>query len=59
MTFTGGRTFEYVAETQHIVMHGGMYFLTFDPATGKVQKYNGNTDPILGVCINPRLTNLF
>ncbi len=31
----------------------------FDPATGKVQKYNGNTDPILGVCINPRLTNLF
>ena len=31
----------------------------FDPATGKVEKYNGNTDPILGVCINPRLTTLF
>ena len=35
MTFTGGRTFEYVPETKNIVMHGGMYYLTFDAATGK------------------------
>ena len=35
MTFTGGRTFEYDAEAKHVVMHGGMYYLTFDPATGK------------------------
>lgn len=31
----------------------------FDPATGKVFKYNDNKDKILGVCINPRKTNLF
>ncbi|MBO7610227.1 MAG: PKD domain-containing protein [Muribaculaceae bacterium] len=31
----------------------------FNPATGKVEKYNDNNDKILGVCINPRLTNLF
>lgn len=31
----------------------------FDPATGKVYKYNDNKDKILGVCINPRKTNLF
>ncbi len=31
----------------------------FNPETGTVQNYNGNTDKILGVCINPRKTNLF
>lgn len=31
----------------------------FDPATGKVLKFNDNKDKILGVCINPRKTNLF
>ena len=31
----------------------------YDPATKKVYKYQNNTDKILGVCINPRLTNLF
>ncbi len=35
MVFTGGRTFEYDAETKHITMHGGMYYLTFDPTAGK------------------------
>jgi len=31
----------------------------FDPNTGKIVKYNDNKDKILGVCINPRKTNLF
>lgn len=35
----------------------GLYY--FDPSTSKVVNYNGNTDKILGVTINPRLTNLF
>ena len=34
MTFTGGRTFEYDAATQTILMHK-MYYLTYDAATGK------------------------
>ncbi|MBR2834824.1 MAG: metallophosphoesterase [Coriobacteriales bacterium] len=33
MTFSGGRTFEYDAETKTILMHK-MYYLTFDPETG-------------------------
>ena len=35
----------------------GLYY--FNPADGKVYNFNGNKDRILGVCINPRLTNLF
>ena len=35
----------------------GLYY--FDPDDGKVYNFNGNKDKILGVCINPRLTNLF
>lgn len=31
----------------------------FNPTTGKIEKFNDNTDKILGVCINPRLTYLF
>lgn len=31
----------------------------YDPSTKKVQRYNDNDEKILGVCINPRLTNLF
>lgn len=31
----------------------------YDPETKKVYDFNGNTDKILGVCINPRLTQLF
>lgn len=31
----------------------------FDPTTGKIEKFYDNTDKILGVCINPRLTHLF
>ena len=31
----------------------------FDPDTKKIVNFNGNKDKILGVCINPRLTNLF
>jgi hypothetical protein len=34
MVFTGGRTFEYDAETGHILMHK-MYYLTYDAATGR------------------------
>lgn len=35
----------------------GLYY--YDPETQNVYNFNGNTDKILGVCINPRLTNLF
>ncbi|MBR5101557.1 MAG: hypothetical protein IK092_00350, partial [Muribaculaceae bacterium] len=35
----------------------GLYY--FDPDTKKVTNFNGNKDKILGVTINPRLTNLF
>ncbi len=35
----------------------GLYY--YDPSTQKVAKYCDNTDAILGVTINPRLTNLF
>jgi len=35
----------------------GLYY--FNPDDGKVYNFNGNKDKILGVCINPRLTNLF
>ncbi|MBR5727925.1 MAG: PKD domain-containing protein [Muribaculaceae bacterium] len=35
----------------------GLYY--YDPNDGKVYNFNGNKDKILGVCINPRLTNLF
>lgn len=31
----------------------------FNPATGTIEKFNDNNDKILGVCINPRLTQLF
>lgn len=31
----------------------------YNPATGQMTNFCGNTDKILGVCINPRLTNLF
>lgn len=35
----------------------GLYY--FDPSTGTVNRFNDNSDKILGVCINPRLTSLF
>ena len=35
----------------------GLYY--FNPEDGKVYNFNGNKDKILGVCINPRLTQLF
>ncbi len=35
----------------------GLYY--FNPDDGKVYNFNDNKDKILGVCINPRLTNLF
>jgi len=35
----------------------GLYY--FDPETKKVYNAYDNTDKILGVCVNPRLTNLF
>ena len=35
----------------------GLYY--YNPNDGKVYNFNGNKDKILGVCINPRLTNLF
>jgi len=35
----------------------GLYY--FNPDDGKVYNVNDNKDKILGVCINPRLTNLF
>ncbi|MBO4871293.1 MAG: PKD domain-containing protein [Muribaculaceae bacterium] len=31
----------------------------FNPTTGKIERFHDNSDKILGVCINPRLTNLF
>ena len=31
----------------------------FNPTTGKIERFNDNSDKILGVCINPRLTHLF
>ena len=35
----------------------GLYY--FDYNTKKMVNYNGNKDRILGICINPRKTNLF
>ena len=35
----------------------GLYY--FDPNTKTVTNYNDNKEKILGVTINPRLTNLF
>jgi PKD repeat protein len=35
----------------------GLYY--FNPATGTVTNYNGSNEKVLGVCVNPRLTNLF
>lgn len=32
MTYSGGRGFDYDAETQTIALHGGKYYLTFDGA---------------------------
>ena len=31
----------------------------YDPTDKKVHDFNGNRDRILGLCVNPRLTNLF
>ena len=31
----------------------------YDPSNKKISNFNDNKDKILGVCINPRLTNLF
>ncbi len=31
----------------------------YNPTTGKIERFHENSDKILGVCINPRLTNLF
>ena len=30
MTYSGGRGFDYDAETQTIALHGGKYYMTFD-----------------------------
>lgn len=54
---TGYVFFGFRAATSEKTYTTGLSY--FDPKTGKVNNYNGNKDKILGVCINPRLTNLF
>ena len=49
--------FGFRAATTEKTYTTGLYY--FNPDDGKVYNFNGNTDKILGVCINPRLTNLF
>ena len=49
--------FGFRAATTEKTYTTGLYY--FNPADGKVYNFNGNKDRILGVCINPRLTNLF
>ncbi|MBQ3363303.1 MAG: PKD domain-containing protein [Muribaculaceae bacterium] len=49
--------FGFRAATSEKTYTTGLYY--FNPADGKVYNFNGNKDKILGVCINPRLTNLF
>ena len=54
---TGFVFFGFRAATSEKTYTTGLSY--FDPGTGKVYNYNGNKDKILGVCINPRKTNLF
>ena len=49
--------FGFRAATTEKTYTTGLYY--FNPEDGKVYNFNGNKDKILGVCINPRLTNLF
>ncbi len=49
--------FGFRAATTEKTYTTGLYY--FNPADGKVYNFNGNKDKILGVCINPRMTNLF
>ena len=49
--------FGFRAATTEKTYTTGLYY--FNPDDGKVYNFNGNKDKILGVCINPRLTNLF
>ena len=49
--------FGFRAATTEKTYTTGLYY--FNPNDGKVYNFNGNKDKILGVCINPRLTNLF
>ena len=49
--------FGFRAATTEKTYTTGLYY--FNPDDGKVYNFNGNKDRILGVCINPRLTNLF
>ena len=44
------------ATTEKTYTTGLMYF---NPNDKKVYNFNGNDERILGLCINPRLTNLF
>jgi hypothetical protein len=49
--------FGFRAATTEKTYTTGLYY--FNPDDGKVYNFNGNKDKILGVCINPRHTNLF
>ena len=49
--------FGFRAATSETTYTTGLYY--FDPNTKTVTNYCDNKDKILGVCINPRLTNLF
>jgi hypothetical protein len=49
--------FGFRAATTEKTYTTGLYY--FNPEDGKMYNFNGNKDKILGVCINPRLTNLF
>ena len=49
--------FSFRAATTEKTYTTGLYY--FNPDDGKVYNFNGNKDRILGVCINPRKTNLF
>ena len=54
---TGNVFFGFRASSGEKNYTTGLYY--FDYNTKKMVNYNGNKDRILGICINPRKTNLF
>ena len=54
---TGNVYFGFRAASGFTTYTTGLYY--YDYAAGKVVNYEGNTDKILGVAINPRKTLLF
>lgn len=49
--------FGFRAATTETNYQTGLSF--YNPETKKIERFNGNNEKVLGVCINPRLTNIF